>query len=53
MSYFNAMKKEEKNIVKSAKKDDSKVILTMPFDEALKKALNTPLPKKDYKKGGK
>jgi hypothetical protein len=37
-------------MAKSSKKPEQPVKLNMTFQEAVKKALNTPLPKKDKKK---
>jgi hypothetical protein len=39
-------------MAKAKKKDDKPVQLNMSFEEAMKKALSTPLPKKEKKKKG-
>lgn len=38
---------------KAAKKKEQPVVLNMTFEQAMKKALNTPLPKKAAKKKAK
>lgn len=41
---------KKKAAKKSVAKKDEVVVLNMTFEEAMKKALNTPLPKKAKKK---
>ena len=40
-------KKGESPIIPLIKKEDDLIVLNMTFQEAMKKALNTPLPKKN------
>ena len=41
------VKKGESPIIPLIKKEDDLIVLNMTFQEAMKKALNTPLPKKN------